>query len=248
MSQNLFDEDLNFYGGESQANDDFYEKQEKAKKRIKFAFISISLVLIICVSVFAFNYYNFKKPYELVASLVGLPDPNQQETTGEFVKVIDEYEVNFEKKANYVLYGRVEEKFHYNPSRSFINKLSEYDLGIVWGKLLAENLEDMKFRNNGSRFLTYRYSQSFTNKMGGKENIINSLSNNHIIPDNEYILKCLKYLKEGEYIKLEGYLVNVTYKSDFDKGEWPTSLSRTDHGDGACEVFYVTNLTWLKKG
>jgi hypothetical protein len=25
-------------------------------------------------------------------------------------------------------------------------------------------------------------------------------------------------------------------------------LSRTDHGDGACEVFYVTNLTWLKKG
>ena len=28
---------------------------------------------------------------------------------------------------------------------------------------------------------------------------------------------------------------------------WESSLSRNDVGDGACELLYVTNVTWLNK-
>lgn len=254
MSENFINDDMSYYDNEvdneddNGSNADFWETQNKIKKRVKIAIISLALVIVICISVFAFNYFYVKKSYESVASLVNLPEPNQQEATGEFVKQIDEYEIKFEIKANYVLNGRVVEKYHYQPF-TIVNKLSEYDLGIVWGKLLGEDLEDMNFRNNGNRFLQYRYSQSFTEKMGGKEAIINSLSNNHIIPSEERILKCLRNLKEDDFIKLEGYLVDVTYTNIYNSysANWTTSLSRTDHGDGACEVFYVTNLVWLKE-
>ena len=56
----------------------------------------------------------------------------------------------------------------------------------------------------------------------------------------------LRNVKEGDYIKIEGYLVYLYYSNEDGRGEWTSSLTRTDRGDGACEVIYVKNITWLK--
>ena len=118
---------------------------------------------------------------------------------------------------------------------------------MIFGPLLEAGVDDaINFKNNGRRFLTYSYPSHLNSTLGSKENLIDSISNNHMIHSDEHVLKCLRNVKEGDHIKIEGYLVNVYYTGKNSTGTWPTSLSRTDHGDGACEVIYVTNITWLK--
>ena len=54
-------------------------------------------------------------------------------------------------------------------------------------------------------------------------------------------------IKKGEYVELEGYLVTA-YTTDSDSNiYWMSSDTRTDTGDGACEVIYVTDVKWLKQ-
>jgi hypothetical protein len=69
-----------------------------------------------------------------------------------------------------------------------------------------------------------------------EEQINSSSSNNHIIPATDGVRKTVEALYTGEWVTLRGYLVNI---SAADGWYWHTSLTRTDTGDGACEVFYV---------
>lgn len=71
-------------------------------------------------------------------------------------------------------------------------------------------------------------------------------SNNHIICSNENVEKQISSVKEGDFISLTGYLVNVVCDSgDGYIYEMKTSTSRNDSGDGACEVLYVTDVSWM---
>ncbi len=56
---------------------------------------------------------------------------------------------------------------------------------------------------------------------------------------NDEVLKKIKTVKENSVVLISGYLVNVI----FEDGPWSTSLSRTDTGDGACEILLVETIT-----
>ena len=73
------------------------------------------------------------------------------------------------------------------------------------------------------------------------------ISNNHIIPSNKKIAKALKYIKKGDFIELEGYLVDANIDFWQITHYWESSTTRNDTGDGACEVIYVTSIKWLKE-
>ena len=218
-------------------------KQPMSKaKKIFIAAMAIIMVFVVGSTSCYFGFYYVKKDYSTVSSFVTLPDPVQEETSGEFKVNVYDNEVLYKKRAKYTLTGLVVEKHYYLPYK-FQNKICRYDFGVVWGPLLDADLEEeMTFKNDGQRFLHYTYKYSLVKKLGSEEAIVNSLSNNHTIHANNHILKCFRNIKEGDYIKFEGYLVDAYYTSR----SWTTSLVRTDHGDGACEVFYVTNVTWLK--
>jgi hypothetical protein len=49
----------------------------------------------------------------------------------------------------------------------------------------------------------------------------------------------LKKLRPGQIVTARGYLVDVRGPGGF---TWNTSLSRTDTGAGACELFWVEAL------
>ena len=71
------------------------------------------------------------------------------------------------------------------------------------------------------------------------DRIMSSLSNNHIIPANKEILKTLHAIRVGDIIDLRGYLAGVEQNGEW---IWFSSLSRTDTGDGACEIVYAEEL------
>ena len=56
-----------------------------------------------------------------------------------------------------------------------------------------------------------------------------------IIEDQPDILQNI-----ADYLELKGYLVDVDHDSGW---MWRTSMSRTDSGDGACEIVYVESLS-----
>jgi hypothetical protein len=62
----------------------------------------------------------------------------------------------------------------------------------------------------------------------------------HIVPANEAVEEALGSIRRGQIIGLTGYLIAV--RSD-DGWHWRSSLSRTDSGDGACEVVWVERLS-----
>ena len=60
-----------------------------------------------------------------------------------------------------------------------------------------------------------------------------------MIPATPDIESKLKKLRPGQIVTARGYLVDIRNADGF---HWNTSLSRTDTGDGACEVFWVESL------
>ena len=77
-----------------------------------------------------------------------------------------------------------------------------------------------------------------------KEQITHNAANMHLIPANDEIESKIKSAKKGNLVKFKGFLVKVTGENDW---RWQSSLSRTDTGDGACEVIYVEEFEIITK-
>jgi hypothetical protein len=145
--------------------------------------------------------------------------------------------------ARYELSGLVVVKETY--SNDWDGKISPFDLAIVWGKLTEPECQRYISYSQRNRWYFYKCKQE--NPFDASY-IISHSSNNHIIPGNENIRHAIKALKEKDRVLLEGFLVDLkgTYKGR--DVTWNTSLSRTDTGQGACELFYVSKVKIYSRG
>lgn len=207
----------------------------------------IIFLIIIIIVAFLYNRGKINKNIEIAENLNDIKPPIQKDTTGKVIKEIDNVNVEITYVSEYTICGRIVDVQSYYGNK-IENKLSPKDVGITWGFLAnQENHEKLKWSSPGNRFLTWTCSDiEWVDKVGGKAGIGEYFSNNHLIPRNKEIEKLMNKIKKDDYIKIEGYLVNVYFKTDKGYGRWDTSTSRIDRGDGACEIIYVTNITWLK--
>jgi hypothetical protein len=124
-------------------------------------------------------------------------------------------------------------------SSDWEGKISPVDLAIVWGKLAEPEYDRFITYSQRNRWYFYKYKQEspFDNSY-----IISHSGNHHIIPANENIHEAIKTINKKDKVVLEGFLVNLkgTYKDQ--PVTWNTSLSRTDTGNGSCELFYVSKV------
>lgn len=75
-------------------------------------------------------------------------------------------------------------------------------------------------------------------KFGNDMLALHEFSNNHLIPSTPEIKNQILGLNKNDIVRITGYLVSVDYD-----GIWlSSSMSRSDYGDHACEVFYVTKI------
>ncbi len=118
-------------------------------------------------------------------------------------------------------------------------KVSPVDLALAWGKLAEPESENYITYGQSDRWYFYEYKPNSPVK---NFYIIRHSSNNHIIPANDNILKAIKTIKKKEKIILEGQLVDVNGSHKGRAFWWNSSITRSDTGDGSCEVFYVTKV------
>ena len=114
--------------------------------------------------------------------------------------------------------------------------LSHIDLALGWGVMSDESLLNQLDISQSNRW--YRWKYEYTIPVSNSQIIANS-SNMHMIPASDSIENTLEKLRVGDIVSLHGYLVDVDHKSGW---QWRTSMSRTDTGDGACEIVYVESM------
>lgn len=117
--------------------------------------------------------------------------------------------------------------------------ISPVDFALGWGEVgKPENLEHIKVKQT-LRWYRYKYDQECPIS---QKYISTHSSNHHIIPANDNVRKAVLSAKKNEKIVLEGFLVNVS--GDYKNGNvsWRSSNTRTDTGNGSCEIMYVTSV------
>jgi hypothetical protein len=110
------------------------------------------------------------------------------------------------------------------------------DLALGWGPMSDNRVLAALDISQSARFYTWRPHAELPIS---RDDITAHSANTHVIPVDERIQKQLARLRVGEVVRLTGTLVDATR----DDGAWiRTSLTRNDHGAGACEVLLVESV------
>ena len=199
--------------------------------------IYIVLIFIAILSTTIRNIYiDVQKPKEKIESLKNINEPIQTEYQNNKTLKKGNKTINIDMLYKYEITGRVTNIEKYNNNEIF-SKISPLDVGISWGETANKyNHNKIKYSSIGDRKIYSSYDY---------DAVYNSFetSNNHLIPKNDKIKKYLSLIKRNDYIRIEGYLVNVSTNNWYTK----SSTTRNDTGDGACEIIYVTNIIWLEE-
>lgn len=113
------------------------------------------------------------------------------------------------------------------------------DLCVVWGG----NAQTGAYKNVSFSNSQWECHMSWSSAEGGRGFSTEEVSNNHMVTDNPAVAKVLRKIRIGDQIHAKGYLVDYTTVER--GGTRVSSETRTDTGNGACEVVYVEHLDIL---
>ncbi len=143
--------------------------------------------------------------------------------------------------ASYTINAKVEGARAYH---DMIGDLVPYDLLLAWGDLSNDEIDSkLEWQQ------VDRHGQ-VSGSLGGSGGVdlsasyvISHVSNNHLIASSVRIEQGMKAIKAGDMVRIDGRLVDVRMGlSDGRMVTVNTSKSRTDQGEGACEIIYVEHL------
>lgn len=143
----------------------------------------------------------------------------------------DDY--TFTPLASYEITARILSKKLYTSDRSA--ELSPVDLALGWQDMSDTNILQSLEIEQKDRW----YYVSWRNAPIDVNTVKLHSANTHILPATPEVAEAINNLQTHDVVRLRGSLVQVTAKDGF---LWRSSLTRTDTGDGSCEVFWVTDV------
>ena len=114
-------------------------------------------------------------------------------------------------------------------------ELSPIDLALGWGQMSDERVLDYFSISQRQRWYYWKYKELPI----PKDEVIRSSANMHMVPADDYVKRRLKKVRRGEIVRIKGYLIEA---NGHDGWRWRSSLSRTDAGNGACEIVFVEEI------
>lgn len=110
------------------------------------------------------------------------------------------------------------------------------DLALGWGPMSDQAVLDRLSISQSMRFYWFEYKLP---PPIPQTEIVSHSANMHIIPATPAIAARCKSLRAGSLVRLVGDLVEASGPGI---PRWRSSLSRTDTGNGACELVYVEEI------
>jgi hypothetical protein len=119
--------------------------------------------------------------------------------------------------------------------------LAPVDLAVGWGPMSDQTVLDQLSISQSARFFFYEWKGV---PPLAPDEIASHATNLHLIPSNDEVAAACRKLRTGELVHLSGVLVEAAGPGI---GTWRSSLSRTDTGNGACELFWVEGVTQISR-
>lgn len=114
---------------------------------------------------------------------------------------------------------------------------SPTDLALGWGPMSAPGLARRLHVGQGGRW--YRYGWDAHGPPLPPAVIASHSANMHMVPADARVANALADIDADDVVRLDGWLIRI----DRDDGwHWQSSLTRTDRGNGACELVYVCSI------
>jgi len=189
-------------------------------------------LFLIAITAGAWNHFS-TRAVSHSDGIIAPDDPVQVDRSGLPSFSVDDYQIT--PAAEFSLEARVLSTEKYHTGREA--DLSPFDLALGWGPMSDSAVLDKLNISQGNRF--YFYSWPDQPPIPQSEIAENS-ANMHMIPANEEIKKRLDKVRVGQVVQLSGYLVRVQAPGGW---HWDSSMTRTDSGNGACELVWVENVS-----
>ncbi|HEX6005485.1 MAG TPA: hypothetical protein VFZ14_15985 [Burkholderiales bacterium] len=143
---------------------------------------------------------------------------------------------NLVKRARYDLTVRVlrKEIYRFDDAAS----LAPVDLAVGWGRMSDSAMLDQLSITQMGRFFYWQPGNGAAFSVP-REALVSEAAQIHAIPATPEIERAVRRLRPGQVVSLSGYLVDVRSADGF---TWRTSLTRTDTGNGACEIMWIEAL------
>lgn len=189
-------------------------------------------LLFIALIGFGAYQYSQNRPVEIAytGTLIGT-EPHQTSVAGTPRLTLDHYHV--EALAKYTIEARILGTERYRIGREA--EISPVDFAVGWGPMSDTAVLSKIDISQRGRFYFWRVDE-FPIPQGEIES---HSANMHMIPANASVARKLREVRPGHIVRLSGYLVAV--RAD-DGWQWRSSMSRTDTGNGACELMWVESV------
>ncbi len=194
------------------------------------------MALFIAVCLAAFGYWYWHRPITYPAGVLVESEP-QQSAELNSAAPLSYGAYHLKALAQFALDARVLHSKVYRYDRQAA--LVPVDLALGWGPMSDQRVLDRLSISQSMRFYWYEYRMP---PPIPKDQIVSHSTNVHIIPATSEIAACCESLRVGSLVHLSGELVEA---SGPDIGTWRSSLSRTDTGNGACELLYLEDIEVL---
>jgi hypothetical protein len=122
--------------------------------------------------------------------------------------------------------------YTYDPGAALV----PVDVAVGWGPMSDQSVLDRLNISQSMRFYFFEYRLPPPIPL---PDIVSHSANMHVIPATPEIASRCKSLRAGTLVHLIGDLVEASGPGI---PRWRSSLSRTDTGNGACELFYVEEI------
>ena len=196
-----------------------------------------TLCVFLVIAVACFGYWYGHRPINYPAGVLISSDPEQINLPSD-TPAFEQGTFHLKPLAVFSIDARVLHRkvYRYDNQAALV----PVDLALGWGPMSDQRVLDQLSISQSGRFYWYQYRQPPI----PKEQIISHSTNVHIIPATLAIASRCKSLRAGSLIHLSGDLVEATGPGI---GSWRSSLSRTDSGNGACELMWVKEMSTLSE-
>lgn len=189
-----------------------------------------------CIALFVLAFFAWARmtaPPHYPPGVLITREPEQTEITPND-SPFEDGKFHLQPLAHFALEARVLHRKIYRYDRGAA--LVPVDLAVGWGSMSDQAVLDRLTISQSARFFWYEWRGQAPL---AREEIVAHATNLHLIPANKAIERQCKSLGAGDLIHLRGLLVEATGP---EIGTWRSSLSRTDSGNGACELVWVEEV------
>jgi hypothetical protein len=196
---------------------------------------------VVCIAVLVvawFAYGRMTAPVTYPPGVLIADDPVQYEAEPSETP-IEDGKFQLTPLAHFALDARVLHRkiYRYDTGANLV----PIDLAVGWGAMSDQTVLDQLKITQSSRFFWYQWRDQ---PPIPPAEIVSHATNLHLIPSTDAIAAQCKALRTGDLIHLSGVLVEATGPKI---GTWRSSLSRTDSGNGACELVWVEEVNKLAR-